>query len=185
MKSFEPEIKWPISHLLFLIASVYLGNYVKRDKGMGVERQRKKIDLITMSRKITLRVVPGTWTWPQANLCLLSFWELHCQRNQGPGLEKPLLVQGLIQFLNSQSIPYTLFWMKGPPLSPLHMWPRRRTNKGTLPRPKSTHVIMPRGYGLHSADPEGFRCGPGPWCCVLSIISLVKWNYLPVLLPPL
>lgn len=53
MELFETKIKsrvWP-SHLLFLRASMSLGNYVERKKGMEEKRQRKSLDLRTMSRE--------------------------------------------------------------------------------------------------------------------------------------
>lgn len=53
MQLFEAKIKaevWPF-HLLFLIASVCLGNCAERKKGTEVKRQTKGVDLITMSKK--------------------------------------------------------------------------------------------------------------------------------------
>lgn len=53
MELFEAKIKSGVwySHLLFLRTSMYLGNYVEREKDMEEKRQRKKVDLITTSRK--------------------------------------------------------------------------------------------------------------------------------------
>lgn len=63
MEFFETKIKSRVrsSHLFFLRASISLGNYAERKKGMDEKGQRKKVDLVAMSRK-QLGVAAGTWT---------------------------------------------------------------------------------------------------------------------------
>lgn len=144
---------------------MYLGNYVEREEDMEEKSQRKKVDLITVSRKwLWVWFLAHGPDWKQIYHIRSKFLRIALPKTPRPCTWKVLPCSKLKIILEfpaqatlsrSQAFKVALLRTKGvPPISP-HVGPRRSTKKGVLSRANPTPP-MSGGYGLHSADPEGF-----------------------------